>query len=71
MPDKIKELDDKINTIIYNINYLNNLINSLGHGFTKYIQWKGDEPNFKKYVENLKKDDKLKENDKKDEKNKD
>ena len=67
MPDKIKELDDKINTIIYNINYTNNTVGALTH----YIAWKGDEPKFKKHLENLKKDDKLKENDKKDEKNKD
>ena len=63
MSDKIKELEEKINTIAYNINYLNSLMHSLGQGFTKYILWKGDEPEFKKHLENTKKDDKLKEND--------
>ena len=63
MSDKIKELEEKINTIAYNINYLNSLMHSLGQGFTKYILWKGDEPGFKKHLENTKKDDKLKEND--------
>ena len=50
MSDKIKELEEKINTIAYNINYLNSLMHSLGQGFTKYILWKGDEPEFKKHL---------------------
>ena len=70
MSDKIKELEEKINTIAYNINYLNSLMHSLGQGFTKYILWKGDEPEFKKHLEYTKKDDKLKENDGKTEKDK-
>ena len=70
MSDKIKELEEKINTLAHNINYLNSLLHSLGQGFTKYILWKGDEPEFKKYIENTKKDNKLKENDGKTEEDK-
>ena len=39
------------------------MLDSLGRAMTAYINWKGDEPEFKKHIENLKKDDKLKEND--------
>ena len=63
-------LEETIQVLINNVNYLRTLLSSLAQGFTEYINWKGDEANFKKHLENLKKDDKLKENDEKTKKTK-
>ena len=66
----IRELEDKFNVVAYNLNYFTRMLDSLGRAMTAYINWKGDEPEFKKHIENLKKDDKLKENDEKTKKTK-
>jgi|TARA_R110000824_G_scaffold9859_7_gene43663 hypothetical protein len=60
-----------LENIVHDLKLLITLTNNTVGALTHYIAWKGDEPKFKKHLENLKKDDKLKENDKKDEKNKD
>jgi|6_EtaG_2_1085325.scaffolds.fasta_scaffold59084_2 hypothetical protein len=66
----IRQLEEKINILSYNLNHVMTLLDSIGRGFSAYITFKGDESDFKKHLESSNKRDKLKENDGKDEKNK-
>ena len=61
---------ETLNNIIHDLKMLITLTNNTIGALTHYIAWKGDEPKFKKHLDNLKKDDKLKENNGKTKENK-
>ena len=63
-----KEITEHLNAIIHDLKLLINLSQGTATALTRYIKFKGDEPDFKKHLENLEKNDKLKENDEKTEK---
>ena len=69
MPSKkkptIQELAERINILSYNLNYFTKMLDSLGKGTQEYINWKGDEIEFKKHIDIMKKKHKLKEDDEK------
>ena len=57
----MKEAEERINILAYNINVTKAALDNLGMGFSQYLKYKGDEEDFKKYLENKKNVDKLKE----------
>ena len=57
----MKEAEERLNVLAYNLNALKPIIDNIGMSFTKYIDFKGDMEDFKKYLENLQNVDKLKE----------
>ena len=61
----IKELEERINILAYNINHFKVLIDNIGHALSSYIDYKGDTSEFKNHLENLKNSNKLNENDEK------
>jgi hypothetical protein len=61
----IRELAERINVLSYNLNHFTKMLDSLGRGVQAYINFKGDEDEFKKYIENIQKKAKLKGNDEK------
>jgi len=57
----MKEAEERINILSYNLNMLRNMVDNFGIAFTNYLRFKNDEPEFKKHLENMKNVDKLKE----------
>jgi len=57
----MKEAEERINILAYNINTLKAALDSIGIAFTNYLRYKGDEADFKKHLENMQNVDKLKE----------
>ena len=57
----IKEAEERINILAYNMNTLKAAVDSLGIAFTNYLRFKGDESEFRKHLENMQNVDKLKE----------
>ena len=66
----IKELDAKINMLSLNLNTLFKNVDSLAWALTQLTNFMGNHDEFKNYLENLQKVDKLKENNGKTEKEK-
>ena len=58
----IKDAEERLNILAYNINAMRSMIDNLGFAMNKYIDFKGDLDNFKKSLENKENLDKLKEN---------
>ena len=58
----MNEVEERINVLAYNLNAMKPMLDNIGMSFTKYIQFKGDLEEFKKYLENTANVDKLKEN---------
>ena len=57
----MKEAEERINILAYNLNTLKAAVDSIGIAFTNYLRYKGDEADFKKHLENMQNVDKLKE----------
>ena len=50
----INELKENINAITRHINFSSRMLDSIGIAFSNYVRFKGDEEEFKKYLENNK-----------------
>ncbi len=63
MPKKltIKELEQRINILAYNINSIKAVMDNLGMAFSEYTVFKQDQDAFKNYLENKNNVNKLKE----------
>ena len=57
----MKEAEERINILAYNLNTIKAALDSIGIGFTNYIRYKNDEAGFRKHLESMKNVDKLKE----------
>jgi hypothetical protein len=62
----MKEVEERINILAYNLNAIKPIVDNIGLSFSKYLNFKGDLEDFKKYLENMDNVDKLKESVKKD-----
>ena len=65
----IKDLEERINILAYNLNHIKMVADNIGLALTKYINFKGDTMEFKKDLENSEKIDKFKESKQNDLKN--
>ena len=50
----MKEMQERVNMITTNLNFVTRMLDSIGVAFSNYVQYKGDEEDFKKYLENSK-----------------
>ena len=57
----MKEAEERINILAYNLNTMRAAVDSIGIAFTNYIRFKGDEADFKKHLESMQNVNKLKE----------
>ena len=57
----MKEAEERINILAYNLNTMRAAVDSIGIAFTNYIRFKGDESDFKKHLESMQNVNKLKE----------
>jgi len=57
----MKEAEERLNVLAYNINVTRATIDNIGIAFSRYLKFKGDEDDFKKFLENQNNVDKLKE----------
>ena len=48
------EMKEQVDMIIRQLNFLSRMTDSIGVAFSNYIKFKGDEEDFKKYLENNK-----------------
>ena len=55
----LKDLNERVNILAYNINHLKMLIDNIGFAVSRYIDFKGDTVEYKKHLENTQKTDKL------------
>jgi hypothetical protein len=55
----LKDLNERVNVLAYNINHLKMLIDNIGFAVSNYIDFKGDTEEYKKRLENIQKTDKL------------
>ena len=62
----LKIAEERSNILAHNINTLKVTLDSIGLAFAKYLRYKGEENDFKIFLENQDKNDKLKESAKKD-----
>ena len=62
----IKEAEERINILAYNLNTIKAAVDNIGIAFTNYIRFKNDEAEFRKHLENMQNVDKLKESVEKD-----
>ena len=57
----IKELNERVNLVTSQLNFTMRMLDSVGIAFSKYLKFKNEDEDFKKYLENTTKVDKLKE----------
>ena len=50
----IRELEERINLMTSQINFTSRMLESIGIAFSNYVRFRGDEEEFKKYLENNK-----------------
>ena len=50
----MKEAKQQIDALTKHVNFMSRMMDSIGVAFTNYIKFKGDEENFKEYLENNK-----------------
>ena len=50
----IMELHERMNSITQHVNFTSRMLDSIGVAFSNYVKYKGDEEDFKKYLENNK-----------------
>ena len=50
----INELKESINAMTRHINFMSRMLDSIGIAFSNYVRFRGDEEEFKKYLENNK-----------------
>ncbi len=50
----IMELHERMNSITQHVNFTSRMLDSIGVALSNYIKYKGDEEDFKKYLENNK-----------------
>ena len=50
----IRELEDRLNSMTQHLNFSSRMLDSIGIAFSNYVRFKGDEEDFKKYLENNK-----------------
>ena len=62
----MKEAEERINILAYNLNTIKAAVDNIGIAFTNYIRFKNDEAEFRKHLENMQNVDKLKESVEKD-----
>ena len=65
----MKEVEERINVLAYNINQVKAMIDNIGFALSRYIDYKGDASEFKKHLENNENVDKFKESKQNDLKN--
>ena len=58
----IKELEERINIVAYNVNSLKAGIDNLGNALSRYIEFKQDSSDFRNFLENSKNVNKFNEN---------
>ena len=61
----LKEMEERVNVLAYNINHLRMMVDNLSFAFTKFVNMSGKTEELKKYLENLNKNGKLNENEQK------
>tara|TARA_R100000458_G_C8221157_1_gene205468 strand:- start:736 stop:954 length:219 start_codon:yes stop_codon:yes gene_type:complete len=64
----LKVSKERTNILAHNMNALKSMIDNIGVAFANYLRFKGEEDDFKKYLENQNNVDKLKESEKNDKK---
>ena len=57
----IKEIEERINVLAYNLNHIKMVLDNIGFALSRYVDFKGDTAEYKKHLENIKNVDKLKE----------
>jgi len=57
----IKEIEQRMNVLAYNINHLKMALDNLSFAFAKYIDFNGNASEFKKHLESLQNVNKLEE----------
>ena len=62
----MREVEERINILAYNLNTMKAAVDSIGIAFTNYLRFKGDESDFRKHLESMQNVDKLKESVEKD-----
>ena len=50
----IKEIHERVNSVTQHLNFVSRMLDSVGTAFGSYVRYKGDEEDFKKYLENNK-----------------
>ena len=50
----IREIEERLNLITSQLNFSTRMLESIGVAFSNYIKFKGDEDDFKNYLENNK-----------------
>ena len=50
----VKQLEERINSVTQHLNFVSRMLDSVGTAFGSYVRYKGDEEDFKKYLENNK-----------------
>ena len=50
----IKQIAERVNLVTQHLNFVSRMLDSVGVAFGNYVRYKGDEEDFKKYLENSK-----------------
>ena len=50
----MKEMKERVDMLTQNLNFVSRMLESVGIAFSNYVQFKGEEEEFKKYLENNK-----------------